>query len=454
MTVLITRGWRRLTAVFTAVALAVGAGTLASAQDQPNDAVAPPTLVRFWSDDLITDTWDLHIERGSEGGVDFALDSGTPLRSAMAGVVEIEKTDDPAELWEIHVKDPETGWVSSYLHVKEFLVEDGASVNIGDPIALSGGAADDPGVGPSTGAHLHWHLIDPQGVRQDPMPRSIHEDEWDGGQQTPKPSDPPQPSQPPADDWPNTKFAWDFLVKQDGFEPHIVAGFLGNFMVETGTDNLDPTTEQTDGGPGRGIAQWEEGARFDQLVEFAKQKNTHWSDLQTQLEFVIHEINNDEQEAWAEIQKAKDPEEAAKLVSEYYLRPGIPNDEERVEKANAVFQKYAGKGDDDPTAQPSEPGSGAPNPEPSGTATDSGTPEPTATVTDKQTVSPEPQPTVTVTETASPEPQPTVTTTETQTVSPEPESTQSQSSAPGADGPAPKSGDKKGQRPGLPKTGV
>ena len=60
------------------------------------------------------------------------------------------------------------GLTSHYCHLSKRLVDKGAKVKAGAPIALSGGTPGTEGAGNSTGAHLHFALKN-NGVAFDPM---------------------------------------------------------------------------------------------------------------------------------------------------------------------------------------------------------------------------------------------------------------------------------------------
>lgn len=90
----------------------------------------------------------------------------------------------------------------------------------------------------------------------------------------------------------NEEICWNFFLSQ-GFSPAATAGILGNFYIES---NFDPSIHQIGGGPGRGLAQWESSSggsgRFDSLVSYADSQGTFWDNLQTQLKFVMYELNS------------------------------------------------------------------------------------------------------------------------------------------------------------------
>lgn len=83
----------------------------------------------------------------------------------------------------------------------------------------------------------------------------------------------------------NAAYAYSWLVAQ-GFRPNAAAGIVGNLIQESG---VNPKSNQV-GGPGRGIAQWSEGARWDSLLAWARQRGKEPENLDTQLEFMLHEM--------------------------------------------------------------------------------------------------------------------------------------------------------------------
>lgn len=131
-----------------------------------------------------------------------------------------------------------------------------------------------------------------------------------------------------------------------GMPPHVAAGFVGNFMVESGV-NIDPRAVG-DGGRALGMAQWND--RGPALVEFARKRGTDPTDLDTQIDFVMHELNTAEAGARSKIWATSNPADAALAISRYYERPGTPHNDRRVGFARSVYDqasrgevpKYAG----------------------------------------------------------------------------------------------------------------
>ena len=90
----------------------------------------------------------------------------------------------------------------------------------------------------------------------------------------------------------NSTTAFNYFVKK-GLTKIQAAGIVGNLMQES---SVDPTVAQYGGGPGRGIAQWSVGGRWDS----SKNDNVAWYAIRhgeskwalgTQLDFIWYELN-------------------------------------------------------------------------------------------------------------------------------------------------------------------
>ncbi|MFJ1634584.1 peptidoglycan DD-metalloendopeptidase family protein [Streptomyces anulatus] len=115
----------------------------------------------------MTDGWWDHINRGSLGGIDYAMGVGTGLPAAGAGTVtNIPYNGTGGHTVTITHGD---GYRTQYMHLSAFHVSDGTWVGQGGTVGFSGGAAGAPGSGSSTGPHVHWHLITPGGTRVNPL---------------------------------------------------------------------------------------------------------------------------------------------------------------------------------------------------------------------------------------------------------------------------------------------
>src|SRR6476659_10047134 len=88
----------------------------------------------------------------------------------------------------------------------------------------------------------------------------------------------------------NDKPAYEFFVGK-GLTNFQAAGIVGNLDQESG---VNPASVQYGGGPGRGIAQWSVGGRWDSsnpnVLAYAKSKGVSATTLNVQLEFIWLEL--------------------------------------------------------------------------------------------------------------------------------------------------------------------
>lgn len=138
----------------------------------------------------------------------------------------------------------------------------------------------------------------------------------------------------------NSKTAFNFL-RGKGFTAAEAAGFVGNWIVESGADPINPAAKQYGGGPGRGIAQWE-GSRRDALYAYANARGLSWSNLGLQLDFVWKELTSTEARAYSKVKATTSVSGAAVAVRTYYERPSVHADEARINAANLVYSRYTG----------------------------------------------------------------------------------------------------------------
>ncbi|HEX7604741.1 MAG TPA: phage tail tip lysozyme, partial [Polyangiaceae bacterium] len=89
----------------------------------------------------------------------------------------------------------------------------------------------------------------------------------------------------------NDKIAFDYFVGK-GLTDVQAAGIVGNLDQESG---MSPTIAQYGGGPGRGIAQWSAGGRWDtskndNVAWYAAQHGASIHSLALQLDFIWYEL--------------------------------------------------------------------------------------------------------------------------------------------------------------------
>lgn len=96
-------------------------------------------------------------------GIDFKMETGTPIRSLQEGIVELHDYGRANAGKCIKVKW-ESGETAIYGHLDSFSVENGQHVNPGELLGYSGNT------GFSTGSHLHFGLKDSNNQFIDPSP--------------------------------------------------------------------------------------------------------------------------------------------------------------------------------------------------------------------------------------------------------------------------------------------
>lgn len=119
------------------------------------------------------------------------------------------------------------------------------------------------------------------------------------------------------------------------------AGIVGNFDHETGGFNylqeIKPVVPGSKGG--RGFAMWT-GPRRKAFESWSKENNLNPDSYEASFGFFVHEVQNtSEGRFMKKLQETETAEEAARIFSQGYLRPGKPMMERRVSKANY----YAGE---------------------------------------------------------------------------------------------------------------
>jgi hypothetical protein len=120
-----------------------------------------------------------------------------------------------------------------------------------------------------------------------------------------------------------------------GLTPTAAAGIVSNIGVESAY-TYDPNTHQGGGGPGRGLVQWEKGGRFDtdniNLQSFAKSRGKSWNDMDTQIDFILHELNNhpEYKAVKNKINKSKSISDATGIFLKDYEKAGTPHIEDRL----------------------------------------------------------------------------------------------------------------------------
>lgn len=98
---------------------------------------------------------------------------------------------------------------------------------------------------------------------------------------------------------PNAFAAADRLVSA-GYTREQAAGIVGNLIAESG---VEPHSVQP-GGPGRGIAQWSKGERWQELQNWAAANRQNPTLLDTQVSFLVYELQHGESKAGKALKNA------------------------------------------------------------------------------------------------------------------------------------------------------
>lgn len=151
-----------------------------------------------------------------------------------------------------------------------------------------------------------------------------------------------------------TQAVWGFLIN-NGFSEAAVAGIMGNMDAESG---INPEAIQPNGDKAYGICQWA-GERKNNLIRYASNKGCQWTDLATQLEFLLEELQSGGQylgskaekyKSLSEFMNATDPAQAAVDFEKSFERAGKPVLEKRIEAALYYYNQFTGKTFDSPRA--------------------------------------------------------------------------------------------------------
>ncbi|MCZ7975058.1 phage tail tip lysozyme [Agrobacterium salinitolerans] len=118
----------------------------------------------------------------------------------------------------------------------------------------------------------------------------------------------------------SARYAFDYYRKKHGFSDDQAAGIVGNLMAESSFNTSARNKgDGQDGSDSIGIGQWN-GSRAKGLHSFATSRGTDVSDLDTQLDYYVHELNGSEKRAGDMIRSATDVN-AATTGAIAYERP-------------------------------------------------------------------------------------------------------------------------------------
>lgn len=130
------------------------------------------------------------------------------------------------------------------------------------------------------------------------------------------------------------------LKRDFGLTDAQAAGVVGNLMHESGgfqqLQERNPAVKGSEGG--YGYAQWT-GPRRDAFEAYAERNGLEPGSYEANYGYLKHELATDpyERRQFNTVKKAQTAEEAARLVSENFLRPGKPNLSERTRLAQQAL---------------------------------------------------------------------------------------------------------------------
>ena len=115
-----------------------------------------------------------------------------------------------------------------------------------------------------------------------------------------------------------------------GIPQHIAEGFVPNADDESNFDpsinEIEPLVPGSRGG--FGLFQWT-GPRRKQLERFAETRGSSVGDADTQLDFLVWELNNTEKSAYNSMLKTGSSGEAASVIVNKFLRPAAKHRQRR-----------------------------------------------------------------------------------------------------------------------------
>ncbi len=137
----------------------------------------------------------------------------------------------------------------------------------------------------------------------------------------------------------NEEAAFNYFVGK-GLTTVQAAGVIGNLDQES---LMDPTIHQIGGGPGRGLAQWSTGGRWDtypgdNVVEFANGADPYG--LQVQLDFIWYELTQFSYYGLPQLRAATTIDAAVIAFQDKYEGCGTCHTDRRIAYANEAYNLY------------------------------------------------------------------------------------------------------------------
>lgn len=141
----------------------------------------------------------------------------------------------------------------------------------------------------------------------------------------------------------NEQKAFDYFVSK-GLTKKQAAGIVGNLDQESG---MDPTIKQYGGGPGRGIAQWSVGGRWDTYAGDNEVDYTNGTlgvsryDLTGQLKFTWYELSAHSYYGLAALRATDTVKAATQVFQNEFEGCGTCNFDARYTFAKEAYSRYS-----------------------------------------------------------------------------------------------------------------
>lgn len=143
----------------------------------------------------------------------------------------------------------------------------------------------------------------------------------------------------------NQKTAYNFFISK-GLQPYQAAGIVGNLMQES---SVSPTSYQYGGGPGRGIAQWSAGGRWDStpndnMTWYANSRGLDRWSLGAQLDFIWYELTTFGKYGLGDLENASGVNSATIVFQDQFEICGSCAQGQRLAYAQQVYAEYGNGG--------------------------------------------------------------------------------------------------------------
>lgn len=138
----------------------------------------------------------------------------------------------------------------------------------------------------------------------------------------------------------NAMYAMRYLIG-NGFTKEQAAGIVGNLMQESGGGTFDLGLNATDG-TAQGIAQWQ-GSRLENLRNFQRDRFNGEDTLDSQLAFLVYEMQDSEKGAYNQIKGTNNARDAAYVTDKYYERSAGTERGKRMDYAQEAYNAFTGE---------------------------------------------------------------------------------------------------------------